>query len=304
MNPVRIALFSLTALCLPLAGLHAQAAIVLKDGARINAGSFGVSEGKITRKIRLSNGQEAVSSIPFDSIDRMDWPEVQQVQEAQSLMAEGKTKEALEELQEAKDFFKPFKAIKGNPYNHIAFVYVEALDQAGHFDALIRALPEVEAMKWGDDEKLRLKLVKLNMQRRTSGDQETVLTEAESILGDTDDAAICARLWMTIAEIHAKRERWEQALTAYLHVPVFYGSQGGLVPQAELAAANMLKKMERFQDAVGFYQRIMEQYPGGEIATTAKNEMLPINGLDNKPDKLPGAAKNSNTKNESQTESK
>lgn len=290
-------LISAAFLGIAAAGLHAQA-IVLKDNTRISAGAFTVADGKINRKIKLSNGAEAVSSIPFDSIDRLEWPEVREVLEAQTLLSEGKSKEAIEALQGAKDYFKPFKAIKGNPYNEICFAQVEALDQAGDFDSLIRVLPEVEAMKWDDDRKLRLRIIKLNMERRTSGDQDAILSQAELLLADTDDATICARLWLTIAEIHVKKERWDDALQAYLHVPVFYGSQAALVPQAELAAARTLAKMERFQDAVGFYQRITEQYAGSETAATAKKEMLPINGLPNKPDKPAPAAKGSETKTE------
>ncbi len=302
MNSVKYLLFGVVTLALPLAGLRAQA-IVLKDGTRINAGSFTVGDGKITRKTKLANGTEAEMALQFDSIDRLEWPEVREVLESETLLSEGKVKEALEELQKARDYFKPFKAIKGNPYNEISFSLTLALDQAGDFDTLIRVLPEVEAMKWDDDHKLKLKLVKLNMKRRTSADQEAVLSEAEDILRETDDAAICARLWMTIAEIYAKRQRWEEALMSYLHIPVFYGSQVALVPQAELSAARMLVKMERFQDAVGFYQRIMDQYTGGEIAATAKNEMLPINGLENKPDR-PTKGKESGTKTDNATESK
>jgi tetratricopeptide (TPR) repeat protein len=302
MNVIKLAFFCLLGAGLPAAGLHAQA-IVLKDGSRLNAGSFSVENGKITQKVKIG-ASEGVKVVPFESIERLEWEEVAEVAQAQALLAEGKVKEATDELQKAKEYFKPFKAIKGNPYNEVAFALVEALDQAGDFDAIIRALPEVEAMKWDDEHKLKLKLVKLNMQRRTSGDQEAVLAQAEDILQDTDDATICARLWMTIAEIHTKRERWEQALMAYLHVPVFYGSQGALVPQAELAAARTLAKMERFADAVAFYDRIAEQYKGGEIAATAMNEKLPINGLENKPDKLPGAAPSAESKTDSQTESK
>jgi hypothetical protein len=143
---VKPILFSILALALSAGGLRAQA-IVLKDNTRINAGSFGVSDGKITRKIKVKE-QEAEVQIPFESIDRLEWPVVQEVQEAQALLAEGKTNEALELLQKARDFFKPFKAIKGNPYNEIAFAQVEALDQAGNFDELIRVLPEVDGMKW------------------------------------------------------------------------------------------------------------------------------------------------------------
>lgn len=298
MNLLHPLFFGLAVVGLSLGTAQGQS-IILKDNTRLNAGSFTVADGKISKKVKLPNGSEAVSLIPLDQIDRLEWPEVREALEAQTLMAEGKTKEAIEELQKAREFFKPFKSIKGNPYNELSFSLVEALDQISDFDALIRVLPEVEAMKWGDDYKLKLKLVKLNMQRLTSGDQEAVLSQAEDLLSETDDANICARLWMTIGEIHTKRERWEQALMSYLHVPVFYGSQGTVVPQAELSAARTLAKMERFQDAVGFYQRIMEQYVGSETAELAKKEMLPINGLPNKPDKVVADAKNSESKTES-----
>lgn len=296
MNPAKSLFLTILITCLPASGLLAQQ-IVLKDGSRLNAGSFTVADGKISKKVKLPNGSEATSAIPLDQIERLEWPEVREVLEAQTLLAEGKTPQAIEELQKARDYFKPFKAVKGNPYNEISFALVEALDQAGDFDALIRVLPEVEAMKWGDDFKLKLRLVKLNMQRRTSGDQEAVLSQAEDILSETDDANISARLWMTIGDIHVKRERWEQALMSYLQVPVFFGSQGTIVPQAELAAARALTKMERFQDAVAFYQRLMEQYVGSEIAKTAEKEMLPINGIANKPDR-PVAANTSESKTE------
>jgi tetratricopeptide (TPR) repeat protein len=285
-------------LCLFTAGLHAQA-LVLKDGSRIPGGQFSIENGKIQQKKTLSNGQSAVVMVPVENIDRLEWPEVTQVLEAHTLMSEGKSKEAIETLQKAKDFFKPLKSVKGSPYNEVAFALVETMDQAGDFDGLLRALPEVEAMKWSGSKEFKLRIVKLNMDRRTSSDLEAILSRAESLLRETDDSNVAARLWITIAEIHTRQERWEQAFEAYLHVPVFYGSQGALVPQAELSAARMLVKMELFKDAVGFYQRIQELYAGSEIAETAKKEMLPINGLPNKADKVPGSKNKEKDKEES-----
>lgn len=300
-------MFSIKSIVLPLvwlglgaAALHAQA-LVLKDGSRLGAGAFSVADGKVTRVVKLSNGQEAKASVNITDIAQLDWPEVREVLEAQALLSEGKSKEAIEVLLKAKDFFKPFKAIPGSPYNDVSLAHVEALDQAGDFDNIIRVLPEVEAMKWEGQKKLKVQILKLNMDRRTSGDQDAVLAQAEALLEETLDAGISARLWMTVAEIHSRKERWESALMAYLHVPVFYGSQAALVPQAELMAARTLTKMERFKDAVGFYQRIMESYPGSETANVAKQEMAIYNGRDNKPDKLPAMAakKDSPTKTES-----
>lgn len=292
-------LFPLACFALGAPALHAQA-LVLKNNDRIPFGSFSVEGGKVSRTIKMSNGAEAKASINLTDIARLEWPEVREVLEAQAMLGEGKAKEAIEVLAKSKEFFKPFKAIPGSPYNDISLAHVEALDQAGDFDALIRVLPEVEAMKWDDQKKLKVRILKLNMSRRTSGDQDAILSQAEDLLKDTLDAEISARLWMTVAEIHTRKERWEPALMAYLHVPVFYGSQAALVPQAELAAARTLTKMERFKDAVGFYQRIAEAYPGSETAETAKKEMAIYNGRENKPDR-PAAAggKDSPTKTES-----
>ena len=291
------AAFIFSFLCLLTVGLNAQA-LVLKDGSRIPGGQFTIADGKIQQTKTLSNGQSAKVMVPVENIAHLEWPEVSQILEAQTLLAEGKAKEAVDTLQKAKDFFKPLKSVKGSPYNDVAFALVETLDQAGDFDGLLRALPEVEAMKWEGSKEFKLRIVKLNMDRRTSSDLDAILGRAESLLRDTDDSSVAARLWMTIAEIHTRKERWEEAFEAYLHVPVFYGSQGGMVPQAELAAARTLVKMELFKDAVGFYQRIQEQYAGSEIAETAKKEMLPINGLKNKPDRVPGS-KNKDKEKES-----
>lgn len=282
--------YSVAWMALTSFGVQAQM-IILKDNQRIKAGEFSVADGKISRTIKLSNGQNGQATLALTDIDRMDWPNIKEVQEAELLRSQGKVKEAIELLVKALEFFKPFRNIKGSPYADVAFAHVEALDQAGDFDTLIRVLPDVELMKWAEAKKLKLGIIKLNMERRTSQDQDSVLAKAESLLRDTDDSDISARLWMTIGEVHTKKNRWEEALMAYLHVPVFYGSQATLVPQAELSAARSLREMERFQDAVVMYQRISDTYKGSGIAETAKKEMAVINTQKNKPDDVPQAAK-------------
>lgn len=263
-------------------------ALVLKSGVRVEQDQFSINkDGKIARTVTLSNGQKAQSIISITDIDSLDWPEIKEVLEAESFLSQGKVKEAAASIQKAKEYFTPFKDIKGSPYNELAFRYVEILDQANDFDALLKALPEVAAMKWDAYRTLQLSIINLNMERRRSSDQDKVLEQAKAILATTDDSAVSARIWMAIADIHFRKDRYEEALNAALRVPVFYGTQVTLVPQAELFAARCLVKMERFEDAVGFYQRIGQAYPDSEAAATAKKELLPINGLPNKPDVSP-----------------
>lgn len=283
--PGRCAWLAIAGLTFCAANAQGQA-IILKDGVRIESGHFEIKDGKIFRVITLGNGQKAQAAVNTADIDSLDWPDIQQLAEAQTLLSEGKAKEAAQTLQQAKEYFAAFKSVSGSPYKEVALAYVQALDQTGDFDTLLRTLPEVEAMKWDAANTLKLRIIKLNMQRRTSSNQDEVLAQAKSILSSTDDSALCARLWMTIADIHLRKEAYEDAFMAALHVPVFYGSQAALVPQAELFAARTLVKMERFEDAAGFYQRIAEAYPNSEAGAAAKKELLPINGLKNKPDVL------------------
>lgn len=276
--------------------------IVLKDGNHINALDLTVGDGKITRNITLSNGQKAQASVGFADIDHMEWSDPQELQDARKLLSEGKSKEALAALEKAKAFFKQFKGVKGNPYNDVLFAQAEALDQANDFDTLIRVLPETNAIKtWDDTQKMKLRIIKLNVDRRTSSDTEAILSQAEGLLKDTTDSGVAARLWMTIGDIYTKGEKWNDALNAYLHVPVFYGTQVALVPQAELMAARSLIGMERFKDAGTMLQRIQDTYKGSEIAETAKKEFLSVNGRDNKPDKPPQKGNDSQSKSPSKS---
>src|SRR4051812_14365740 len=78
--------------------------VVLKDGNHINALDLVVGNGKITRNIVLSNGQKAQASVNFSDIDHLEWSEPQELQDARSLLSQGKTKEALAALDKGKAF--------------------------------------------------------------------------------------------------------------------------------------------------------------------------------------------------------
>lgn len=290
---------------LALAGAaHAQA-IVLKDNTRVDPSEITIANGKIQRTIKLSNGQQGQASVSFSDIDHLEWDNPKELVEARQLMAAGKPQDAIASLQKAKAYFAPLKEIKGSPYMDILFSLVEAQDAAGDFDNLIKVMPEVNAIKWDDARKLSLRIIKLNIDRRTSGDMDRIENEAKSLLDETDDAGVCAKLWVSLGDIFTKKEQWSDAFDAYLHVPVFYGSQAALVPVAELQAARSLAKMERFKDAAGMFQRIAGAYPGSSTAETAKKEALVINGLDNKPEKLPGSKdKNAKDSKEAPKDSK
>ena len=276
-------LCSLTVVVAALTGSSFGQALVLKDGSRVPESDFKVEDGKIIRTIRIGD-KTATTVLAKANIASMDWPTPPELADARALMAEAKADEAIATLKKAVDFFETFETIKGNWYSDLFFAYVETLSQAGKFEETVKTIPKVKLLPLSPEQKTKLRIIQLDVDRQTSSEYVSILAEAENILSETDDSAVGAAVWSIIADIHAKKKEWEKALMAYLRIPVFYGTQVQRVPDAEMKAGQMLVKMRRFEDAQRVFTRLAETYPGSAIAEAANKEKASINGMKNEPE--------------------
>jgi tetratricopeptide (TPR) repeat protein len=258
-------------------------AIILKDGSRVAAEDFKVEAGKIIRTIKLQGTNTATTVLAPTNIAELDWPYSAELTEGRSLLSQGRTEEAISVLKTGKEFFEVFKDIKGGGdlYRDTFLAYVETLAQGGKFEETVGMMSQLGRLTLTKEQEVRLKVLKLNVERQTSSDYVSIVAQAENILADTDDSATSAAVWSIIGDVHDKKKDYEKALMAYLRVPVFFGTQMQRVPEAELNAARMLVKMRRFEDAQAFFNRLIETYPGSAIAETAAKEKASINGMKN-----------------------
>ncbi len=255
-------------------------ALVLKGGDRIFSNEITINDGKITRTIQIGDNKSVVI-IDKKSIESLEWPYPAELTESADLLAKGKTEEAIAVLKKGRDFFENFEGIEGNWYVDVYFAYIEALNQGGKFDDVVKSLPALRALKLTDAQKMRLRIIQLDIERQTTSDYASIIAEATGILKETDDSAIGASLWVIIADVYARKKDWEKALLAYLRIPVFFGTQVQRVPDAELNAAKMLAKMKRYEDATAFLTRIVDSYPGSPVAESAAKEKASIAGMKN-----------------------
>lgn len=283
-------LSTLFAVALAATGLAHGQALVLKDGTRIPDTDFKLDGAKIVRTIKIGD-KTATTVLQKSNVASMDWPRPQEIADAKSLMSQGKADDAIATLKKAMDFFANFQDVKGNWYGELFFAYVEALSQGGKFEETIKMIPQVKQLPLTDEQKLKLKIIQLDIDRQTSSEYLSIMAEAESILKETDDSAVCAAVWNIIADIHAKKKEWEKALMAYLRIPVFYGTQVQRVPDAEMKAGQMLIKMKRFEDAQAVFTRLAETYANSAIAEAANKEKAAIAGMKNAPEEEPAAEK-------------
>ena len=280
------------AACLLTGAREAAAqAIVLKDNSRVPAEDFKVEAGKIIRTVRLQGNNSATTVLAPANIAELDWPFAAEIIEGTALLSQGKTEDAIALLKNGKDFYEPFKDIKGGSelYRDVFFAYFEALAQGGKFDDTITLLPQLQRLTLTKEQEMSLKVLKLNIERQTSSDYAAILAQANLLLKDTDDSSVCAAVWTIIGDVHDKKKEYEKALMAYLRVPVFFGTQMQRVPEAELSAARMLVKMRRFEDAQAYFNRLIESYPGSAVAETATREKASINGMKNEAAPAPEA---------------
>ncbi len=284
MTPARHLLPLLLAVCFITSAHHATAqAIILKDGTRVPAESFKVEAGKIIRTVRLQGANTASTTLASANIAELEWPYSAELTESRSLLSQGRTEEAIAVLKTGKDFFEPFKDIKGGGdlFRDVFFAYVETLAQGGKFEETVALMPQLQRLSLSKEQEVGLKVLKLNIERQTSSDFASILAQANIILADTDDSAVSAAVWSIIGDVHDRKKEYEKALMAYLRVPVFYGTQMQRVPEAELNAARMLVKMRRYEDAQTFFNRLVETYPGSAVAEIAAREKASINGMKN-----------------------
>lgn len=282
---------------LALGGLAHGQSIVLKDGSKLGPDQFKIEGGKVMKLVKIGE-QTSKAALPMNSVARLEWPASEELSSGTKLMAEGKTAEAMEVLKKGMDFFEPLKDVPGNWYGDLSFAYVEALAQSGAVADVVKALPGLKALKLSDAQKLKLKIIQLNMDRQTGTNADTVVGQAQNILSETDDSSVGASLWTIIGDVYFKQKLWEKALLAYLRVPVFYGTQVQKVPEAEFASAQCLAKMRRFEDAQSYYKRLVETYPGSTVAEKAAKENAAINGLKNEDETTAKPAKKAEDKKE------
>lgn len=254
--------------------------LILRDNSRIPDTEFTVESNAIFRLVKIGD-KVAPVHVPVGNIARMEWPEPVELMEVKTLISQGKLDEAVAVLKRAYEFFKVFETVEGTWHPQIFFAYVETLAQAGRFDEVQILLPRLKTLVLSESQKLTLRVLQLDMDSRTEVHHAAILAEAQKILSSTDDSAIGATVWIIIADIHAKEKEWENALMAYLRVPVFFGNQVQKVPLAELRAGQMLAKMKRYDDAREAFTRIVESYPDTAVATIAAKAKETINGLKN-----------------------
>ncbi len=230
-----------------------------------------------------SGGFVSVITRKFSDVTEIIWPMPARLQEAQNNVNRGEPAKALENAEAVLKFFEPFKNVRGSWWTKASLIKLDALDRLENDAATNNFLATFEKEEAAKQPEVatQIQLAKL-MLRARQGDHEAVVREATDLLAKVDSSELQARLHLTKGNSLLAAKKYEAAMTTFLRVPVFFGSETEFIPKALLGAARAFRGMDspalRDQKLEAVSNRylydIIVSYPVSKEAEEAK-KMLP-----------------------------
>jgi hypothetical protein len=252
-----------------ISSAHAQR-YLLKNGPPLNAADVTLSGGFFVQQIPSAGGGTVEKRFPLADLVRLDFPEPEELETAESLVAAGKGEEALQMVQPIYRQFAPFAKIPGSYWPRAAELRLKALLLGTDNSAITSAARELMQSGLGQDIVGTAKLALAQLDARANRESLANIM-IEEILREATPA-VQAQAWLLRGDLAAKRSAHIEALEAYLRIPAFYGTMDELMPAALLGAARAYKGYGDNSRAERSALELIDTYPASLQATQAKKE--------------------------------
>lgn len=245
-----------------------------KDGKSVAATSFRRSGAEIVATV-LVNDQKAELAYPIGAIERINFPEPAQIDSCTQLVLDGKFNDALAKIEPTIGYYQSFKDVPGNWWGAAALVKLKAL-QYLHQDAAANSLiSEMASSAPANSEAARLASV-LQASVTASSQPEKALAVYDDVIKSSTNDVTLGYAWACKADSLYALQKFEPAVLAYLHVPVFYPDARLLLPGVLMASGKCFVHIEHLPDAEKAFNDIITQFPSSPEAAAAKAELKKI----------------------------
>jgi tetratricopeptide (TPR) repeat protein len=285
-NPIFVFAATVVLFSTPLAPAQQQQkatniTISLKDGRSMTVST--VRRDGTNVKVPIQLGTTAGEmGYPVASIASIDFPEPPEIDKAQDLLTRRKADEVVNMLSPVLEAQQPFSDLPGNLWQQVAQLKLTALVVSGRdadADELIKQLSQSST----DPDTLSLARVLRAASAVRKGDYELSLPVFEVAIKDSKNRETVVNAWLNKGHCHLGLKQWEQAILAYLRLPVFFSEQRILIPQAQLGAARAMSGLGDPASAAAKYGEIINSYPKSAEAGLAKNELEKLTQQTNEP---------------------
>jgi tetratricopeptide (TPR) repeat protein len=247
--------------------------IILKDGRTVTTTQALERSGNdVMVTVPMGGNQQGQMGYDVSTIARIEFPEPAQIQAAIDLLAAGQTDQGIAELEPVLTYYGQFRDVPGSWWSKAAVLKINALINSGRDNDAAPLVAELSECQ-GDPEAVCAAKVQEAAAMARSGGYEAALESLDEAIAQTQNKDTLAQAWLYKGDSLLALRRWEPAITAYLHVPVFYFDAKVLVPQAMLGGARAMIGLQDLKSAKDELEDLVKNYPSSPQANTAATEL-------------------------------
>ena len=274
---LRLLLLALSAI-LTCATTRAETNIVKKDGTTQVAKALRREKDNIIATIELPVAkagdpvQTGDVGIPVLQIQKIEFGEPAALRTAPELLIQGKTDEALAQLDQALRYYDAFRDAPGSWWADLTLMKMNALVSLGR-EKDADALADTMSRLATDPDSQRAAKVLLAAAAIRHGDVKSAADTLEGVLKDSAKSDVLASAAIYKGQSCLALKDWENALLSFLQIPVLYPDQKALAPASMLGVGRAHFGLEDFPLAKSTLKELMKTYKGTPEAVAAKAEM-------------------------------
>jgi tetratricopeptide (TPR) repeat protein len=242
----------------------------LKDGTVLQAADVSLGSGALVQQVKIASGGSFERRYPIADLARIDFPEPEQLDQAEALVIAGQGPEALALLEPIYRQFAPFAKVAGSHWPRAAQLRLQALLLGVDAITVASAARELMQSGLGPDVTGVAKLALAQLDAR-AGKESLATIMIEEIVREAPPE-IQARAWLLRGDLAHARGSHAEALECYLRVPAFFGTFDQLLPAALLGSARAYKGYGDHGRAERSALELIDTYPDTREAATAKKE--------------------------------
>lgn len=252
-----------------LQAAHAQN-IILKTGQTIETKGVRRSGDMVMGSVQVGSSRGEVG-YQLSTISRIDFPEPTQLKTTAALLSQGEPAKALAEIGPVVKFYEPFREVPGNYWAQAALLKVSAL--AGmQLDKEAESLGEEIRKNTTDPETARAAQLQIVSSLVHKEDYKKAIELCDAVIKESAKPSVLAEAWVNKGDALSAQRTWNDAVLAYLHVPVFYEDEKLWMPPALLGAARAFQGLQDLDRARKALDDLTTQFPKSAQAETARAE--------------------------------
>jgi len=255
--------------------------ILMKDGRVISSKGLRRQGDTIMATVEIAPAeagkpaQTGELGYSLAQIAKLNFPEPPVLRTAPDLIAQGKGAEALKQLEPVVTFFTGLRDAPGSWWPQAGLLKVQALAGLAR-DSEAMDLAEQIRRICGDPGIRRVASLQIAASLSRQGEAAKAWPVAEAAIRESKEAAVGAPAAVVRGESLLAKKDWDNAVLAFVEVPVLYAQEKAFLPRALLGKARALSGADDLTAAKAVLEELRKSYPAAIETKEVETELKKI----------------------------